>query len=822
MTTRSGSKRHGKPRAMLGLLVLLTAGSLAQPSKAADWPQFRGPLVDATSVESGIFPSGRAFGLELHWRRPLGSGYAGVSVAGSTLAVAYSEGENDMVAALEEATGKTRWTFVLDKTYEGHDGSHTGPIATPLLYENKVIVLAPRGRVVALDEKNGSLVWDMNVVEDLGATKPHYGFTASPIVVGGTLLLQLGSPVGALAGFDPETGKLLWKGGEDIAAYQTPVPAQLHDRHQVLVTGMAKIFGFDSGTGDVLWEHPHGGNGPRGAMSLVPVPAGGSRVFLAHQDNASTTVRLNLKDGKSELESLWENREIRNSYNVPVYHEDHIYAFSSRFLTCVHAETGESKWRSRQPGDGFLILVDGHLVIATKSGSLHIAPATPDGYREVAHLPLFEELIWSPPSFANGRIYVRGLGDLARVDVRSGMVTRAKDKETSESRAGSGNFAAFLRKVKSASNKKKVVDEFLATVDSFPLIEGNNRAHFLYRGAAKDVAIGGDMIGARQERPMNRVEGTDLYYYSTDLAPDARLNYLFMKDYEEITDPLNPRTTVTTMVGKDMEMSFTGQEMPISWMAMPEWKEPAHLTAAPPGNPGRIETRKLKSKGLGQTHELKIYLPADYEKNEATRYPVLYVHGGDAAVKYGKFVEALDHSIGKNVAPLIAVFVAVQAPFGQTLTYAQVYEKEIVPYVDAEFRTIPEAKARGNFGAGFAGTNAAFCTLGLPGVANHLATQSAFVMESMLTPIMAILPDGKSWTGHLYVEWGKYDFRNPHEAWDLGDSNRKFAKMLKDKGYRLKGGEVSDGCDWPSWQNRIPVVLESLFPRETSSPGSGD
>ena len=103
--------------------------------------------------------------------------------------------------------------------------------------------------------------------------------------------------------------------------------------------------------------------------------------------------------------------------------------------------------------------------------------------------------------------------------------------------------------------------------------------HFIYRGPGTDLAIAGDVIGARTEAPMTRVDGTDLFYYSTELAPDARVNYHFIRDYMEVTDPRNPRATVTEIYGADMELLFLTAPMPVSWMSMPGWEPPAHLVA---------------------------------------------------------------------------------------------------------------------------------------------------------------------------------------------------------------------------------------------------
>ena len=36
----------------------------------------------------------------------------------------------------------------------------------------------------------------------------------------------------------------------------------------------------------------------------------------------------------------WEQPTIRSSYTVPVFHDGYVYSFSSRFLTCIDADTG--------------------------------------------------------------------------------------------------------------------------------------------------------------------------------------------------------------------------------------------------------------------------------------------------------------------------------------------------------------------------------------------------------------------------------------------------------------------------------------------------
>lgn len=199
---------------VFGLSVLFAQPALAEST----WPGFRGPNVDGASTESSVFPPDGQFELRVGWKKKIGSGYSGIAINGSDLATMFSAGADDVLALFDADTGEERWRFVLDKTYEGHDGSHTGPISTPYLTDRAVFGLAPRGRLVAVEVSSGKLLWSVDLVKDHAAKKPFYGFSTSPLIRGGVLVVPIGAEDAAVAGFDPETGKALWTAGADAVA----------------------------------------------------------------------------------------------------------------------------------------------------------------------------------------------------------------------------------------------------------------------------------------------------------------------------------------------------------------------------------------------------------------------------------------------------------------------------------------------------------------------------------------------------------------------------------------------------------------------------
>ena len=477
----------------------------------------------------------------------------------------------------------------------------------------------------------------------------------------------------------------------------------------------------------------------------------------------------------------------------------------------MDAATGEAVWRSREPGDGFIVLVDGHLVIATKKGGVHVIEATPERYHEVASLPLFDDLTWTEPSIAGGSVYVRSLSELVRVDVRRGKATAARTEEAG--RLGSF-FPAFLAKIEAAPDpaKEKLIDRFLASQSAFPIVEDDGVVHFVYRGTGSDLAVAGDMIGARQERSMTRVEGTDLFYHSMRLEPDARANYLFLRDYQPTLDTRNPRKTLTAAMNQEMEIAFVPELAEMSGLSMPGWKAPSFLGEPDGARRGRIESHGLKSDALGAEHSVGVYLPAGYDDGDRS-YPVAYVHGGDGARDRGQLPRALDNLTGESVEPTIVVFIGAQPPvFGSPMPYVQMVLSELVPFIDSTYRTIPVAAGRASLGNGGLGFAAFLCTLAQPGVFGKVGVQSGIWFDFALNALQPMLKTADEQPLDVYIDWGKYDLRSPDERWDMGQRSRDLTALLKERGYKPAGGEAHDGTGWPSWTNRTDAVFEALFP----------
>src|SRR5262245_29669300 len=604
--------------------IICGAAPTAAATSAPGWPGLRGPTYDGAVREARLLAGGGPARLVVAWKRPLGSGYSSVVVGDGRLVTMFASGDADVAAAFDPNSGTELWRYRVADMNAGHDGSHDGPVGTPLLAGGRVYGLGPRGQLFALDAASGRPIWSKDIVKDHGAQMPLYGFACSPILIDGVLVVEIGAGPGkAVAGFDPDNGKLLWSAGDDTIGYQSPIAATIGGKLQAVAAGKKTILGLDAKSGTVLWSFDHEGDN-RGD-TFIPVPAGDGRFLLLNKSDSSTMIQVSRDAaGAYKVAPLWTSNSIKNTFVMPVYHDGHLYGMNNLIFTCVDAATGETKWRSREPGDGFPILVGNHLVIMTKPGTLIVAEASPQAYRELTRLDLFQELAWSSVSWADGHLYTRSLAQLARIDLASGA------PEATVTRAAASPFGRFLEEVKAAPDKAPVVDAFLAKQKSFPIVEDTGAVHFVYRGATSDVGIVGDVIGRDREDPMTRVPGTDLFYYSTRLEPNAAITYGFIVDYAKpIADPKNP-------------VPGSGRYGDVSWLAMPAWEGPGYSASrllhegAAAARPGRLEALDYVStaqEGLNRTAQ--VYLPAGYDAGAARRYPVVYVHNGKDALEKG-------------------------------------------------------------------------------------------------------------------------------------------------------------------------------------------
>ena len=793
----------------LPLLLVLASGSAAQEPAGGAWPHLRGPRGDGRANGAGVFDGEVA--LAARWRVPIGPAYSGVSIADGRAVTLFSDGTQDHVVALRCTDGSTLWRRPLGPTYLGHDGSDDGGISSPAIGDGRMFVVGPHGRLVALRMEDGAELWSIDLVADLGAKLPDYGFITTPLVTDGLVLVQAGGSEGRLlCAFAPATGELVWSLGEGEAGSASPVAMELAGKRQVVVLNGREILGVDPASGSVLWtvaldERSRAGTGLPGAID-------GER-FFAYVSGSLAVFRVREVDGGLAAEELYRTRELGRTYADPVVHDGHLYGFNSDFLTCVDAADGKRRWKSRPPGGAGLIVVDDRLVVFGAEGVVAVAAASPEGYREEARLAALEHSSFTWPSFADGHVFVRNSREIACLEVRRAAAgvadtsaPRATEPAESVPPAGSA-FARFVRAAEEASDKDAVVDAWFAEHPELPILEGE-LVHFVYRGEVEDVAVTGSMLDGTSPESMERIAGTDVHYKTYRIEPGTRWEYAFQVDFGPLkADPANPRTTPA------------GNGPDISEVLAPGYTVPTHFLPKAEGARGRVESFEFAAAEHGTTREIQVWLPPGYDAGEK-RYPLLLVHQGPDWLAKGGLVNTLDNLVGRSVRPLV---VAGIAPMPQwwfesggtgTEAYMTMLVRELVPALEQRYRLSPDSADRAVMGAEGFGLTAIFTALAYPETFARAAAVSVSLGDVTRHALFRRIAEGPVVDVRLYVGWNRYEARDRDAGMDLRADGARLLGALKERGYAVTGGELPDAHGWGGWRAGADDWLQALFPIE--------
>ena len=261
------------------------AGDLSRRSAAdiasakEEWLQWGGAGRNFMPDATGLAASWPAGGPKKLWSRALGEGHSSILVEGGRIYTMYRplgllsavrRSQEEVVAALDAASGKTIWEFKYPAPTDGLDFSQgAGPHSTPLIVGNRIYATSTRKELFALDKATGQRVWSHDFMKEYNAPSPGRGYTCSPILYNGTIIVTVGGPGQAIAAFNQQTGALVWKAGDFDMAPASPILIDVDGQQQLVLFAGERVAGLNPANGKMLWsraaqdrlgpEHQHAG-----------------------------------------------------------------------------------------------------------------------------------------------------------------------------------------------------------------------------------------------------------------------------------------------------------------------------------------------------------------------------------------------------------------------------------------------------------------------------------------------------------------------------------------------------------------------------------
>ncbi|HEX8844354.1 MAG TPA: alpha/beta hydrolase-fold protein [Pyrinomonadaceae bacterium] len=261
---------------------------------------------------------------------------------------------------------------------------------------------------------------------------------------------------------------------------------------------------------------------------------------------------------------------------------------------------------------------------------------------------------------------------------------------------------------------------------------------------------------------------------------------------------------------------------------------------------GEFRTHKnFHSSHLASDRDILVYLPPGYDKDRKKHYPVLYLHDGqnlfDGATSFIKDAEwRVDETAqslikAKKITPVIIVGIynagrdrideytptrdMSHQMGGKADLYGRMIVEELKPFIDSNYRTLPEAENTGLGGSSLGGLVSLYLALKHPETFGRVAVVSPSVWWDNSMILREVQALGERPRLRIWVDMGTKEGGNKNED----DKTTKNARLLRDalvsKGWK-EGADLkyfeAEGAEHNerAWAQRVEPMLRFLFPRK--------
>jgi outer membrane protein assembly factor BamB len=408
----------------LGLLAMVTLS-------ADDWPQWRGPLLNGTSRETGL-PLKWTADENITWKLPLPewSGSTPI-ISGDAIFLNVAEGDALALWCVDRNGPTVRWKAPIGGgNHKERKQNMSSP--SPVTDGTAVYAMTGTGILKAFDFA-GSQLWARDIQKDYGRFGLNWGYASSPLLHEGALYVQVlhgmkTNDPSYLLRIDTKTGETVWKVerlsdaiSESPDAYTTPALLQYDTSTEIVVSGADVVTGHDPETGRELWRlkglNPD--NDPNYRIVASPVVAGGLVVAPSRQ---SPVIAIKA-GGRGDITLTHRAWQFSRGPDVPSPVSDGTHLFLVTDNGVVYAldlQTGSVVWGPKRLKSGTYsaspVIADGRVYVTNEEGLTSVFRAGP-AFELLAENPLADYTL-SSPAISQGQIFIRTAAHLFAIGKR--------------------------------------------------------------------------------------------------------------------------------------------------------------------------------------------------------------------------------------------------------------------------------------------------------------------------------------------------------------------------------------------------------------------
>ena len=329
------------------------------------------------------------------------------------------------VYCLDKLTGKTLWEVV---SQEGPPKTKRHPkssqaSATPAT-DGKHLAVFFGSEGLFLYDLNGKLLWK----KDLGNLNagwfydPDYewAIAASPIIFQNLVIVQCDIQKNSfIAAFDLASGKEIWRTKRDeIPSWGTPTVVEGPKGAELVANGTGAIRGYDPLTGKVLWTLTAKNSEittptPFAGQGLVYVTSGYPPVQPIYAIKPGARGEIAPPAGQSKTDNIaWSMQRGGPYMPTPIVVGDLLYVIQNNgILAAYNAKTGERAYQNRVTSktsahSASPVAADGRLYLPSEDGEVFVVKAGP-AFELLSSNPVGEPLMASP-AISGDILIIRG------------------------------------------------------------------------------------------------------------------------------------------------------------------------------------------------------------------------------------------------------------------------------------------------------------------------------------------------------------------------------------------------------------------------------
>lgn len=393
------------------ILTLFIVNSIAVIN-AQNWPNWRGPNGDGTSIETNLPVKWDSI-TNVVWKSPIpGSGHSSPIVWEDKIFIftALPKTQEKALLCYNSKSGVLLWQkTVQNSAFENKHNDNSFASGTPATDGKQVYVSFLDGDdvVVAAYDFTGNQVW----IQRPGKYSSPHGYSCSPALFEDKVIINANSKsddsfVAALSQTD---GKIIWKIQQKNPShsFSTPIFRKMAGKMQMIVLGNKEVSSYNPEDGSKYWFV----NGPSEDFCASPVYNEKTGLVLISSAWPQRNLLAIKPDGKGDVTEshvVWQTKEGAYYVPSPVCTDDYLFTtMTNGKVNCIEIATGKILW-AENLGKQYSssVLANGLVYMPNDLGVITVIKPGPT-FEALAKNSIGERMNASP-AISNGKIYLRG------------------------------------------------------------------------------------------------------------------------------------------------------------------------------------------------------------------------------------------------------------------------------------------------------------------------------------------------------------------------------------------------------------------------------